>query len=258
MTISWPLCLFFVAWNNLSNYSRPISFTSVRKVIMNNIHLTAQQKLLLEIEEEVSGTASYTGVYKLSSKVYEALRKVPREDFVSSTNLSAAYLNRALPIGEGQTISQPYIVALMTELLDIQPSDKVLEIGTGSGYQAAILSCLASKVYTVEVIPSLANQAKERLERHGYENISTLVSNGASGWPEYAPYDKIIVTAAAEEIPLLLLEQLAPKGKMVIPLGKQSQTQELTLVEKNLSGEITCKAILPVVFVPFVQSKKYK
>lgn len=212
---------------------------------------TAQQRLLQEIEEELSETASFTGVYKLSPEVYLALKKTPRDCFVSPSNLPFAYLNRALPIEKGQTISQPYIVALMTEILDIQPTDKILEIGTGSGYQAAILSSIASEVYTVEVIPSLANRAKERLKNLGYKNIFTLIGNGANGWPEFAPYSKIIVTAAAEKIPPLLLQQLAPQGKMVIPLGGRMQTQNLTLVEKKIDGSIACKVILPVIFVPF-------
>ncbi|HVE66135.1 MAG TPA: protein-L-isoaspartate(D-aspartate) O-methyltransferase, partial [Thermoanaerobaculia bacterium] len=173
---------------------------------------------------------------------------VPRHEFVPPTLIARAYENRPLPIGEGQTISQPYIVALMTELLELKPSSRVLEIGTGSGYQSAVLAELASQVYTIEIVPELASLAGSRLKELDYGNVSVREGDGYRGWPEHAPFDAIIVTAAPERIPQPLLDQLAPGGIMVIPVG--GFFQELKVFRKSGDGRITEKDILPVRFVP--------
>jgi protein-L-isoaspartate(D-aspartate) O-methyltransferase len=161
-----------------------------------------------------------------------------------------AYANRPLPIGHGQTISQPYIVAVMTALLAVDPADKVLEIGTGSGYQTAVLAALAQHVYSIEIIAALASTAQERLARLGYTNVDIRVSDGYYGWEAHAPYDAIIVTAAASHIPPPLLQQLKPGGRMVIPVGSPFLTQQLTWVEKTPEGSLRTRQMLPVAFVP--------
>jgi protein-L-isoaspartate(D-aspartate) O-methyltransferase len=161
-----------------------------------------------------------------------------------------AYANHPLPIGLGQTISQPYIVALMTELIQPEAEDVVLEIGTGSGYQAAILSRLVKQVYSLEIVETLAEQARERLTRLGYENVEVRTGNGHFGWPEHAPYDAILVTAAAPQLPPALIEQLKPGGTLVIPIGNAFSGQELRVVTKNAQGQIEQRNALPVIFVP--------
>lgn len=218
---------------------------------INKHYQKKHQKMLQEIEEEVEATAIYTGISYLSSNVLMALSQVPRHLFVLPGMEEQAYLNRALPILEKQTISQPFIVALMTELLDVKETDKVLEIGTGSGYQAAVLSHLAKAVYTIEVIDSLASEARHKLQQLGYNNIYVLTGDGGKGWPEHAPYNKIIVTAAVENIPFELLSQLKPNGIMLIPIGKERDEQFLTMIYKDNRGKITQKRVLSVVFVPF-------
>jgi len=175
---------------------------------------------------------------------------VPRHEFVPITQRPYAYENRPLPIGHGQTISQPYIVALMTELAEVSKTDVVLEIGTGSGYQAAILGQLAAKIYTVEIIKPLAEQAAARLRGPGYDNVKTRIGDGYYGWEAFAPFDAILVTAAASHIPPPLVRQLKPGGRMVIPVGGRFLTQELMLVTKDPSGVVTTRQILPVRFVP--------
>ena len=208
------------------------------------------QRMLDDIESEVRYTRKMIGRDKLDEKVMAAMENVPRNEFVPKSYLGAAFDNGPLPIGHGQTISQPYIVALMTDLLELGEDDTVLEIGTGSGYQTAILSLLCKKVYTLEYIPALADLARERLKRLGYDNIESRAGNGYDGWPEHAPYDGIIVTAAASHIPKPLIDQLKPGGKLVIPVGRPHLYQELTVVEKNENGELTIKDILGVAFVP--------
>ncbi len=210
-----------------------------------------QQQLKKEILQEIKETSYLTGVSSVSPSVWKAFMEVPRHRFMDSSQEEMAYINSAFPIGHGQTISQPYIVVLMTELLEVKKTDRLLEIGTGSGYQAAILSKLASKVYTIEIIPQLAQQAEKCFQASGYKNIFVLIGQGREGWSKYAPYNKIIVTAAAEEIPQELLNQLKPGGRMVIPIGAEGKSQILTLVKKDEKGHISQKAILPVVFVPF-------
>ncbi|HEX8009961.1 MAG TPA: protein-L-isoaspartate(D-aspartate) O-methyltransferase [Casimicrobiaceae bacterium] len=187
------------------------------------------------------------GKAALGERVMATLGKVPRHEFVPVELKPFAYANVPLPIGFGKTISQPFIVALMSDLLAIEAGDTVLEIGTGLGYQAAVLAELASKVYSVEILEELAEQAKERLRRLNYTNIEFKVGNGYYGWPEHAPYDKIIVTAAPDLIPPPLLDQLKPGGKMVIPAGL-ADAQRLMLVEKNATGAISAAEVLPVRF----------
>src|SRR5512134_616325 len=185
-------------------------------------------------------------------RVLDAMRSVPRHEFVPAARREDAYADRPLPIGEGQTISQPYIVALMTELLELEPGDKVLEVGTGSGYQAAVASHLADSVFTIEILPDLAEQATRRLRELGYRDVVVMEGDGYYGWPEHAPFDAIIVTAAAGHIPPPLIQQLVAGGRMVIPVGGQFQVQQLVLLEKQFDGSVTTRSLLPVSFVPLV------
>lgn len=209
-----------------------------------------REAMLAAIRESVRNAASYTGREKLSSRVMAAMAKVAREEFVLPNYRDMAYDNTPLPIEAGQTISQPLIVALMTDLLDPQPGDVVLEVGSGSGYQAAVLSGLVKQVYGVEIVEQLADSAAEVLARLGYDNVTVRAGDGYAGWPEHAPFDSIIVTAAAAEIPPPLLEQLKPGGKLVIPVGAEHGNQELLLVEVDDRGEIRERSVLPVRFVP--------
>ncbi|MFQ5927614.1 MAG: protein-L-isoaspartate(D-aspartate) O-methyltransferase [Terriglobia bacterium] len=187
------------------------------------------------------------------SRVLQAMRTIPRHAFVPSSQLPYAYDDRPLPIGLGQTISQPYIVARMSELLDVKPEHRVLEIGTGSGYQAAVLSPLAKEVYTIEIFEELATRARQRLARLGYANVSVRHADGYWGWPEAAPFDRIIVTAAPTHVPPPLIAQLKPGGKMVIPVGTVFYAQTLLLVEKGEDNrDIKTHSIMPVLFVPFL------
>jgi protein-L-isoaspartate(D-aspartate) O-methyltransferase len=182
--------------------------------------------------------------------VIEAMMAVPRHKFVSDNYLSRAYGDSPLPIGYGQTISQPYIVAYMTEILNLNKSSKVLEVGTGSGYQAAILSPIVKQVYTIEIIPELAKSAAVRLKDLGYHNVECAIGDGYYGWNKYAPFDAIIVTAAAGHIPPPLIEQLKNNGRMVIPVGGSFLVQNLILVTKDKDGNVTTRNLLPVRFVP--------
>ena len=186
--------------------------------------------------------------------VLRAMRTVPRHRLVPETYVKSAYDDRPLAIGYGQTISQPFIVAYMTELLVLEPGDRVLEIGTGSGYQAAVLAEIIGEVYSIEIVPELAKAAGERILSLGYDNIRTKNADGYHGWEEYAPFDAIIVTAAAEHIPPPLIRQLKDGGKMVIPVGSPFFTQSLMLVEKK-EGRTTTKNMMPVIFVPFTRVK---
>jgi len=180
----------------------------------------------------------------------EAMATVPRHEFVPADVRRNAYLNQPLPIGHGQTISQPYIVAIMTDILDINPGDKVLEIGTGSGYQAAILTQLTDAVFTIEIIEPLAERAKATFDRLGYSHITSKTGDGYYGWESEAPFDAIIVTAAASHIPPPLIKQLKPGGKMIIPVGGRFLTQQLVLVTVDKTGQVTTRQIMPVAFVP--------
>lgn len=210
----------------------------------------ARKNLLAEIQAELPHVGSGLERSTLDPRVAQSLLNTPRHEFVAPGQRSVAYQNRPLPIGHGQTISQPFIVAIMTDLLRLEPGARVLEIGTGSGYQAAVLAPLAREVYTIEIIPELAAQAAARLRRLGYTNIQSRVGDGYYGWPERAPFDAIIVTAAPTQIPPPLVQQLAPGGRMVIPVGSRFHTQSLLLVEKDPDGTIHSRQLLPVQFVP--------
>ncbi len=211
--------------------------------------------MLDAIKASVLDTAAYTGRRALSDKVMGAMAAVPREEFVLPEYRHLAYRNTALPIEAGQTISQPLIVALMTDLLDPEPGDVVLEVGTGSGYQAAVLSGLVEHVYSVEIIDELADTARAVLQRLNYHNVTVRAGDGYAGWPKHAPFDGIIVTAAPEQIPPPLLEQLKPGGKLVIPRGKQRGYQELLVVEVDAAGKVSEKSVLPVAFVPLTREQ---
>jgi protein-L-isoaspartate(D-aspartate) O-methyltransferase len=210
-----------------------------------------RQRLIDEVAEDVAQTRGYTGKSALDERVMRVLGSVGRHRFVPPELQSQAYQNRPLPIGHGQTISQPYIVALMTDLLEPEAGDVVLEIGTGSGYQAAVLSRLVSRVYTIEIIPELAVSSAKRLARLGFSNIEVKNADGYYGWQEHAPFDAIIVTAASSHIPPPLIEQLKPGGVLMIPVGPAFQVQQLSMVRKGIDGGITTRQVLPVRFVPF-------
>lgn len=212
-----------------------------------------RQRLLAEIAEEAAATAAWTGRSRFADAVMAALDAVPRHRFVSQFEEWLAYLNRPLGIGHGQTISQPYIVALMTDLLDLEPTDRVLEIGTGCGYQAAVISRLCARVYSIEVVPELAEAASQRLARLGFENIEVRFGDGFEGWPEQAPFDAIIVTAAPREVPNALIDQLKPGGRLVIPVGEPGGSQTLCRAVKDDSGKLTMSPLLPVAFVPMIR-----
>jgi protein-L-isoaspartate(D-aspartate) O-methyltransferase len=187
--------------------------------------------------------------------VLRVMRAVPRHEFVTATARDSAYQDRPLSIGYGATISQPYIVAIMTDLLDIQKRHTVLEIGTGSGYQAAILSLLAKQVYSIEIVPELATEASQRLQRLGYETVEVRQGDGYQGWPDQAPFDRIILTAAPPSIPDALVRQLKPGGLMVAPIGPTAD-QELVVLEKGRDGKIRRRSVIPVMFVPMVPQSK--
>lgn len=211
----------------------------------------AGEVLWREVMAEMRITASMTGKAELSAGVLEALRYVPRHLFVPQQSLSNAYGNYPLSIGYGQTISQPYIVALMTELLECQLQFRVLEVGTGSGYQSAVLSRLVDKVFTIEIVAALGEQAQRRFTQLNLQNIVSRIGDDYHGWQEQAPFDGIIVTAAAPEIPPPLIQQLKPGGRLVIPVGSDFfGAQELVLVQKTLDGEVSERSVLPVAFVP--------
>jgi protein-L-isoaspartate(D-aspartate) O-methyltransferase len=213
---------------------------------------TMQCDMIRDIEAEVRYTQHLIGRKALDPRVMQAMAEVPRERFVPDNLRMMAFENGPLPIGHGQTISQPYIVALMTDLLQPEAGHSLLEIGTGSGYQSAILSLLCARVYTVEVVRELGEAAASRLQMLGYDNIETRIGNGYAGWPEHAPYDGIIVTAAAPFIPPALVHQLKPGGRLVIPVGERYGQQELMLVTKGANGVTHQKTILGVAFVPLV------
>ncbi len=210
-----------------------------------------RQQMVTVIEDDVYIAEKYINKESFNEIVMQAMNTVPRHEFVPENMRSMAYENRPLPIGFGQTISQPYIVALMTDLLQPQPDHHVLEIGTGSGYQAAVLSQLVSQVYSIEIIEQLGKSSTQLLTRLAYDNIKTRIADGYNGWPQHAPFDSIIVTAAISHIPPPLVQQLKKGGRMVIPVGTRFQTQYLTLVEKDKQGKITTRQLLPVIFVPF-------
>ncbi len=215
----------------------------------------AREALLKEIQAMARETGAETGRAVFSARVMVAMAKVPRHRFVPATYGALAYANRPLPIGHGQTISQPYIVALMTELLDAKPGDTVLEVGTGSGYQAAVLAGLVHQVYSIEIIAPVGERAAAVLKELGYRNIETRIGDGYDGWPEHAPFDAVIVTAAAPQIPPALAAQLKPGGRMVIPVGAEADVQFLQVMVKRADGSISTQRSLPVRFVPLTRSQ---
>lgn len=202
------------------------------------------------VERQIGQLSPQLGIDGLSPAVRAALMSVPRDEFVPPSERADAYENRPLPIGHGQTISQPLIVAAMTELLQIKPGDMVFELGTGSGYQAAVLAELGAKVYSVEIVEPLGERARETLDRLGYTQVETRIGDGYEGWPEAAPFDAVIVTAAADHIPPPLIHQLKPGGRLLIPVGSRYQTQKLVLLTRDPEGQIRTRELIPVVFVP--------
>ena len=212
-------------------------------------------RMVAEVEAMYAETRAETGLPAMSPAVRKAVGKVERHRLVPPGEASRAYRNHPLPIGAGQTISQPYIVALSTDLLQPKPADVILEVGTGSGYQAAVLAEIVSRVFTIEIIESLGRTAAKRLEELGYGNIEVRIGDGYAGWPEKAPFDGIVVTAAAPRVPQALVEQLKPGGRMVIPLGGAGDVQYLKLLTKRADGGVEEKRVLPVRFVPLVPGK---
>jgi len=219
-------------------------------------HAVLRREMLAEIRRMTHDTRLETGRAEIAARVMAALEGVPRHHFVSPTQERQAYENRPLGIGLGQTISQPFIVALMTDLLEVRPGHSVLEIGTGSGYQAAVLSRLAATVYTIEVVEPLAREAAEKLGRLGYANVHARTGDGWLGWPEAAPFDGIMVTAAAREVPPALIAQLKEGGRLVIPVGQPNGVQTLYVIEKKADGATTRRAVLGVRFVPLTGGQR--
>lgn len=210
----------------------------------------SREQMIRLIEADVRYTSHYLKQSTLDTRVLDAMAQVPRHEFVPPQLVDKAYQNRPLPIGHGQTISQPYIVAIMTDLLDIEPGQRILEIGTGSGYQAAILAEIGARVWSIEIIPALGKEAQARLRRLDYDKVEVRLGDGYYGWPEHAAFDAIIVTAAASHIPPPLLRQLKPGGKMIIPVGSQFSTQQLILITRGENDEFVTRQVLPVRFVP--------
>ncbi|HYC45819.1 MAG TPA: protein-L-isoaspartate(D-aspartate) O-methyltransferase [Burkholderiales bacterium] len=209
-----------------------------------------RRRMVEEIERNTRETQRETGRAVLNPRVMDAMRRVPRHRLVPRGDEGNAYRDRPLAIGLGQTISQPFIVALMTDLAEVKSGDQVLEIGTGSGYQAAVLAELGARVYTMEILEPLGREAAARLAELGYKSISTRIGDGYLGWPEHAPFDAIIVTAAARAVPPALVEQLKPGGKLVIPVGESGGAQTLYVIEKKPDGKTERRAVLAVRFVP--------
>ncbi len=213
--------------------------------------MTAERNRLVDkIEAEVRMTARELGFDRLAPPVAEAMRQVPRHVFVPGAQRALAYANHPLPIGNGQTISQPYIVAIMSQLLNVGPGDRVFELGTGSGYQAAVLAAMGVEVYSVEIVPELAERAVANLSAAGYPQVQVRAGDGWLGWPEAAPFDGIILTAAAPLIPDLLVAQMRPGGRLLMPVGDIHDTQQLALFDKGEDGSLRRRDLLPVRFVP--------
>lgn len=210
----------------------------------------ARRALADTVEREVGVYGAGDGTHELDPKIKAALIRVPRERFVPEHLEDRAFDNRPLPIGHDQTISQPLVVALMTQHLRLSPDSRVLEVGTGSGYQAAMLAEFAKEVVTLEIVEELAEQARKRLEAAGYHNVVCRTGDGATGAPDLAPFDGILVTAAAKDVPAALVEQLAPGGRMVIPVGRMPVGQELLLIDKDQDGKVHERTLFPVAFVP--------
>jgi protein-L-isoaspartate(D-aspartate) O-methyltransferase len=212
--------------------------------------------MVAEVEAMYADTRTETGLAGIAPAVRAALLKVERHRLVSAAQAAQAYRNHPLPIGSGQTISQPYIVSLSTDLLRLEPGSVVLDVGTGSGYQAAVLAEIATQVYSIEIIPELAKSASQRLAELGYRNVEVRVGDGYAGLPEKAPYDGIVVAAAAPRIPRMLVDQLKPGGRMVIPVGPEGGVQYLVLVTRRPDGGYDERRVLPVRFVPLVEKPR--
>jgi len=212
------------------------------------------QRMLDEIARDARETANWTGRLTFSERTVRAMEEVPRHLFVADRDADAGYVNRPLRIGHGQTISQPFIVALMTDFLNLKGDEQVLEVGTGCGYQTAVLATAleAGHVHTLEVIDALVASATTRLKDQGYDNVSVRHGDGFQGWPEAAPFDAIIVTAAPDHVPVALTDQLKPSGRMVLPVGRPHDRQILTLIGKDGNGQLRTEKILPVAFVPMI------
>ena len=242
------LCGCSARTGNDGNNTSTVQIQKQDSLLISNPRFNERQEERNRMVTEEIQKSPYNPVR--NEKVLNAMRSVPRHLFIPERYRRQAYGNHPLPIGYGQTISQPLIVAHMTELLEIKPGDKILEIGTGSGYQAAILSELTPNVYSIEIVTELGEQARNLFMELGYRSIQVKIGDGYEGWQEHAPFDGIIVTCAPEEIPDPLIQQLGQGGKIVIPVGKEGQTQMLVVVEKNARGELKRKAQYPVVFVP--------
>jgi protein-L-isoaspartate(D-aspartate) O-methyltransferase len=214
-----------------------------------------RSRMVSEVEAMYAETRSETGLPAMSPAVRKAMGKVERHRLVPASEASRAYRNHPLPIGSGQTISQPYIVALSSDLLNPKPTDTILEVGTGSGYQAAVLAEIVTRVYSIEIIEPLGKAAAKRLEELGYGNIEVKIGDGYKGWPEKAPFNGIVVTAAAPRVPQALVDQLKPGGRLVIPVGGDGGTQYLKVLTKRADGGVDEKRVLPVRFVPLVPGK---
>jgi len=240
----------------LSSITRAVGGIAIACLLLSGLPVGAddfaqqRQALVKVIEQDVRETSLYLDKEALDDRVLKALSTVPRHLFVPDKVKDEAYENRALPIGYSQTISQPYIVAIMTDLLKPTQDDRVLEIGTGSGYQAAVMAEVADQIYTMEIVKPLAEQATQRLQKLGYDNIEVRHGDGYYGWNEHAPFDLIIVTAASSHVPPPLIAQLKPGGRMIIPVGSPFLVQQLVLVEKTSDGRLSLRQILPVMFVP--------
>jgi len=213
-------------------------------------YTSARQRMVSVVEADARRTSHHIGKAVFDERVMAAMGQVPRHEFVPRLARPFAYENRPLPIGHGQTISQPYIVALMSDLVGLERGGRVLEVGTGSGYQAAILAEMGAEVYTIEIIEPLGKEAAKRLKNVGYGKVKTRIGDGYYGWESEAPFDAIVVTAAASHVPPPLIKQLKPGGRMVIPVGSRFMVQQLLLVEKDEAGEVTSRQMLPVRFVP--------
>jgi protein-L-isoaspartate(D-aspartate) O-methyltransferase len=216
---------------------------------------SARERMVSEIERLTRLTAVHSGRSSLSATVLAAMRKVPRHRFVPADLANSAYEDRPLPIGEGQTISQPFIVALMTDLAEPKKSDVVLEVGTGSGYQAAVLAECVARVYTIEIVRPLGERAAAVLKELQYKNVETRIGDGYAGWPSAAPFDAIVVTAAPDHVPQPLIDQLKPGGRLVIPVGTQMGGQDLQVIERSADGRTVRRSTLPVRFVPLTREK---
>ncbi len=213
-------------------------------------HRAARARMMDAVSRMARDTAQETGRTAFAPAVMAALERVPRHRFVPPELAHRAYENNPLPIGQGQTISQPYIVALSTDLIEPRPADAVLEVGTGSGYQAAVLAELVQRVYSIEIVEPLGRAAERRLAAAGYRNVVVKIGDGYAGWPEHAPFDAIVVTAGAPHVPEPLVAQLKPGGRMVIPVDAGAFGQDLLLIRKNADGTISRTVVLPVRFVP--------